>query len=80
MSRAPGNDAPIGGIKVITAYGWSAPSGTKDVNEIYAESCGDEAHLDAIVEQARQIVDDALAQMTNDAVVSIALSVPCLED
>ncbi len=63
MTRAPGNDAPIGGIKVVTANGWFAvrPSGTENIYKIYAESFRDQAHLDAIVEQARVIVDDALA-------------------
>ena len=63
LSRAPGNDAPIGGVKVVTANGWFAvrPSGTEDIYKVYAESFRDQAHLDAIVEQARMIVDDALA-------------------
>jgi phosphoglucomutase len=62
MIRAPGNDAPIGGIKVVTANGWFAvrPSGTENIYKIYAESFRDQAHLDAIVEQARVIVDNAL--------------------
>jgi phosphoglucomutase len=63
LTRAPGNDAPIGGIKLTTANGWFAvrPSGTEDIHKIYAESFKDQAHLDAIVEQARRIVDDALS-------------------
>jgi phosphoglucomutase len=63
LTRAPGNDAPIGGIKVVTANGWFAvrPSGTENIYKIYAESFRDQAHLDAIVEQAKVIVDDALA-------------------
>ena len=63
LTRAPGNDAPIGGVKVVTANGWFAvrPSGTEDIYKVYAESFRDQAHLDAIVEQARMIVDDALA-------------------
>ena len=63
LTRAPGNDAPIGGVKVVTANGWFAvrPSGTEDIYKIYAESFKDRAHLDAILEQARLIVDDALA-------------------
>ncbi len=62
MTRAPGNDAPIGGIKVVTANGWFAvrPSGTENIYNIYAESFRDQAHLEAIVVQARVIVDDAL--------------------
>jgi phosphoglucomutase len=63
LTRAPGNDAPIGGLKVVAASGWFAarPSGTEDVYKIYAESFKDQAHLDAIVVEARQIVADALA-------------------
>jgi phosphoglucomutase len=63
LTQAPGNGAPISGIKVETASGWFAvrPSGTEDIYKIYAESFRDQAHLDAIVEQARRIVDDALA-------------------
>jgi phosphoglucomutase len=54
---------PIGGIKVVTANGWFAvrPSGTENIYKIYAESFRDQAHLHSIVEQARLIVDDALA-------------------
>jgi phosphoglucomutase len=62
LSRAPGNDAPIGGIKVIAANGWFAarPSGTEDIYKIYAESFKDQSHLDAIVAEAQTIVDGAL--------------------
>jgi phosphoglucomutase len=60
--RAPGNDALIGGLKVTTASGWFAarPSGTEDIYKIYAESFRDLAHLDALVEEAQSIVQDAL--------------------
>ena len=63
LTRAPGNDAPIGGLKVVTAGGWFAarPSGTEDVYKIYAESFHDAAHLDRILEEARGVVDAALA-------------------
>ena len=63
LTRAPGNNAPIGGLKVTTASGWFAarPSGTENIYKIYAESFKDQAHLDAIVQEARQIVSDALA-------------------
>jgi phosphoglucomutase len=63
LTRAPGNDAPIGGLKVVTASGWFAarPSGTENVYKIYAESFKDQAHLDSIVEEARRIVNNALA-------------------
>src|SRR5262245_26687328 len=62
VTRAPGNDAPIGGLKVIAASGWFAarPSGTEDLYKIYAESFRDEAHLQAIVTEAQSIVSKAL--------------------
>ena len=58
LSAAPGNQAPIGGLKVITASGWFAarPSGTENIYKIYAESFKDQAHLDAIVNEARVLV------------------------
>jgi phosphoglucomutase len=63
LTRAPGNDAPVGGLKVVTAHGWFAarPSGTENIYKIYAESFKDQAHLDSIVVEARRIVNDALA-------------------
>ena len=63
LTRAPGNNAPIGGLKVVTASGWFAarPSGTENIYKIYAESFRDQAHLDAIVNEAQQIVADALS-------------------
>jgi phosphoglucomutase len=63
LTRAPGNDAPIGGLKVVTAGGWFAarPSGTENIYKIYAESFKDEKHLEAIVAEAQQIVSKALA-------------------
>src|SRR6202030_1023412 len=62
LTRAPGNNAPIGGLKVVTASGWFAarPSGTENIYKIYAESFKDPAHLDAIVREAQEIVGDAL--------------------
>jgi phosphoglucomutase len=62
LTRAPGNGAPIGGLKVVAKSGWFAarPSGTEAVYKIYAESFKDEAHLAAIVDQAREIVNKAL--------------------
>jgi len=58
LTKAPGNDASIGGLKVITENGWFAarPSGTEDVYKIYAESFVDEAHLDRIFSEAQEIV------------------------
>jgi phosphoglucomutase len=63
LTRAPGNDAPIGGLKVATENGWFAarPSGTENVYKIYAESMKSAAHLDAILTEARDIVSRALA-------------------
>ena len=63
LTRAPGNDAPIGGLKVVAANGWFAarPSGTENLYKIYAESLISQKHLDTIVSEARQIVDNALA-------------------
>src|SRR5215470_9794638 len=57
LTRAPGNDAPIGGLKVVTASGWFAarPSGTENIYKIYAESFRSESHLDALVSEAEQI-------------------------
>jgi phosphoglucomutase len=62
LTRAPGNDAPIGGLKVVTAGGWFAarPSGTENIYKIYAESFHGEAHLDAILTEAKDIVERAL--------------------
>ena len=61
LTRAPGNDAPIGGLKVVTRSGWFAarPSGTEAVYKIYAESFKDEQHLQAILADAQQIVSEA---------------------
>ena len=62
LTSAPGNGASIGGLKVVTDHGWFAarPSGTEDIYKIYAESFKDESHLAAIVQEAQQIVTDAL--------------------
>jgi phosphoglucomutase len=62
LTSAPGNGAPIGGLKVVTDTGWFAarPSGTENIYKIYAESFKDESHLDAIVREAQEIVTDAL--------------------
>jgi phosphoglucomutase len=63
IDKAPGNNAPIGGIRVVAENGWFAarPSGTEDIYKIYAESFRDEAHLKRIVEQAQTIVDAAIS-------------------
>ena len=62
LTRAPGNDAPIGGLKVSTAAGWFAarPSGTEDIYKLYAESFTSAEHLAQIVREAQDIVSAAL--------------------
>ncbi len=64
FTRAPGNDAPIGGLKVVTENGWFAarPSGTEAIYKVYAESFKGEAHLDAIHEEAQALVKTAFAE------------------
>ncbi|HEY7518445.1 MAG TPA: phosphoglucomutase (alpha-D-glucose-1,6-bisphosphate-dependent) [Methylomirabilota bacterium] len=66
LTRAPGNGAAIGGLKVVTRRGWFAarPSGTENIYKIYAESFVDEMHLKAIVGEARAIVDSAMGSIT----------------
>jgi phosphoglucomutase len=63
MTRAPGNDAAIGGVKVTSKSGWFAarPSGTEDIYKIYAESFRDQAHLQRLLAEAQSVVDAALA-------------------
>ena len=62
LTKAPGNNASIGGLKVVTANGWFAarPSGTENIYKIYAESFQDQAHLNRIVDEAQQIVTRSL--------------------
>ena len=64
LTNAPGNNAAIGGLKVVTENGWFAarPSGTESIYKIYMESFKGEAHLDAIQKEAQQIVSAALAK------------------
>jgi len=64
LTRAPGNGAEIGGLKVVAENGWFAarPSGTEDVYKIYAESFHDEAHLEAILAEAKAMVSEAFAR------------------
>ena len=63
LTHAPGNDAAIGGVKVVSAGGWFAarPSGTEDIYKIYAESFHDDGHLRRLITEAQSIVDAALA-------------------
>ena len=62
LTRAPGNGAPIGGLKVVAENCWFAarPSGTEDIYKIYAESFNGPAHLDQVLQEARDIVNAAL--------------------
>jgi phosphoglucomutase len=62
LTKAPGNNAPIGGIKVISEGGWFAarPSGTEDIYKIYAESFRGDGHLRTLLREAQTIVDAAL--------------------
>jgi phosphoglucomutase len=63
LTRAPGNNAPIGGLKIVTANGWFAarPSGTENIYKVYAESFTSQSDLQRIVVEAQQIVAEALA-------------------
>ena len=65
LTSAPGNGAPIGGLKVVTENGWFAarPSGTEDLYKIYAESFKDREHLGKLQDEARQIVADAVSSL-----------------
>ena len=68
LTRAPGNGAPIGGVKVIAKSGWFAarPSGTEDIYKIYGESFRGEDHLQQILEaEAQTVVDEALKAATS---------------
>src|SRR5438477_358608 len=66
LTRAPGNNAAIDGLKIVTASGWFAarPSGTENVYKIYAESFRGAAHLDALVSEAQKLVDTAIGGRT----------------
>src|ERR1700686_5295067 len=66
LTRAPGNNAPIGGLKVVTKSGWFAarPSGTEDIYKVYAESFKSQGHLDSIVNEAQEMVNNALGSST----------------
>ncbi|NNM64658.1 MAG: alpha-D-glucose phosphate-specific phosphoglucomutase [Burkholderiales bacterium] len=67
LNKAPGNGAPIGGIKVVARSGWFAarPSGTEDLYKIYAESSKGAGHLKRILKEAQTIVDAAIAPATS---------------
>src|SRR5439155_10838978 len=61
LTRAPGNNAPVGGLKVAAQSGWFAarPSGTENIYKIYAESFKSQTHLNAIVREAQEMVNNA---------------------
>ena len=63
LTEAPGNGAPIGGLKVTTEHGWFAarPSGTEDVYKVYAESFRGEEHLEKLIEEAQALVSATVA-------------------
>jgi phosphoglucomutase len=65
LTKAPGNNAPIGGLKVIAPSGWFAarPSGTENIYKIYAESFKSEQHLKLIVAESQEIVNNALRSL-----------------
>ena len=69
LGNAPGNGAPIGGVKVVTKNGWFAarPSGTEDIYKIYAESFEGADHLQRILKEAQAIVDEAIASPSPSA-------------
>ena len=62
LTKAPGNNADIGGLKVTTENGWFAarPSGTENIYKLYAESFKSQSHLETIIAEAQQIVSAAL--------------------
>jgi phosphoglucomutase len=64
LTHAPGNGAPLGGLKVVAASGWFAarPSGTEDIYKIYAESFRGPEHLQRLLDEAQTIVSNAIAQ------------------
>jgi len=64
LTKAPGNNAPLGGLKVVAKSGWFAarPSGTENIYKIYAESFQNQSHLNVIIREAQEIVSNALAQ------------------
>jgi len=69
LTRAPGNNAPIGGLKVVARSGWFAarPSGTENIYKIYAESFKSQEHLHAIVREAEEMVSNALGSPRSGA-------------
>jgi phosphoglucomutase len=69
LTTAPGNEAPIGGLKVLTEFGWFAvrPSGTEEVYKLYAESFRDRRHLERIQTEAQALVSGLFAQASRHA-------------
>ncbi len=58
LTRAPGNDAPLGGVKVVAEHGWFAarPSGTEDIYKLYAEALDGEERLEKIIDEAQELL------------------------
>jgi phosphoglucomutase len=75
ITRAPGNDAPIGGLKVVTKNGWFAarPSGTEDIYKIYAESFLGKDHLQRILGEAQTLVSGAIGGASGSSAESPAV-------
>jgi phosphoglucomutase len=73
LTKAPGNDAPIGGLKVVAESGWFAarPSGTENIYKIYAESFKSQAHLNSILSEAQEMVNNALGSSAGRATVQL---------
>ena len=69
LTKAPGNDAPIGGLKITTKNGWIAarPSGTEDIYKIYAESFLNQGHLDTLLKEGQQVVNKIFEASTLEA-------------
>lgn len=67
LTKAPGNDAPINGVKVITKNGWfvARPSGTENIYEVYAESFKDENHMQLILKEAQTLINTVLSSKGN---------------
>jgi phosphoglucomutase len=78
LTRAPGNGAAIGGLKVVTKTGWFAarPSGTEDIYKIYAESFQDGEHLRRIIAEAQSIVSETLSVAPTSARGNVEPSLP----
>jgi phosphoglucomutase len=77
LTYAPCNHEPIGGLKVVSASGWFAarPSGPENIYKIYAESFKDQSHLNAIIDEAQQIVNNTLAASSSNVINPFSMEV-----